>query len=69
MNNCGSLSLRRHKLRISRACAFKELFAQALNHSAAPPLPKKSVGLFGGPVIMFRHTRPSGTLSDLGEGQ
>ncbi len=50
----GYVELRRHKLRISRACAFKNLFAQALNHSAAPPLPEKSVGLFGGPVIMCR---------------
>jgi len=51
---------RRHKLHIFRACAFKKRFEQALNHSAAPPLPKKTVGLFRDPVIMFRHTRPSG---------
>ena len=47
-----SHSLRRHKLRISRACAFKNLFARALAHSAAPPLPKKSVGLFGDPLYI-----------------
>ncbi len=46
----GFLSLpRRHKLHIFRARAFINLFAQALNHSAAPPLPKKSCRLFVGP--------------------
>ncbi len=48
----GFLALpRRHKLHIFRARAFKNLFSRALNHSAAPPLPKKSCRLSGGPVM------------------
>ena len=46
----GFLALpRRPKLHIFRARAFKNLFSRALNHSAAPPLPKKSCRLSGDP--------------------
>ena len=42
---------RRRKLRIVRTRALKLLYARALIHSAAPPSPKKSLGLFGDPVF------------------
>ena len=32
-------------------------FPRALNHSAAPPLPKKSVGLFGDPGIYYLRSK------------
>ena len=53
----GYAELRRHKLHISRARVMINLFTRAPAHSAAPPLPKKSVGLFGGPGMYCVHLK------------
>ena len=33
------------------------MFARALNHSAAPPLPKKSIGLFGDSGVYYLRSK------------
>ena len=62
------LRLRRRKLRIIRARAIQKQTAQALNHSAAPPLPEKSAYFSGAPFDAGR-ARLRHLVPHIGPGQ